>query len=57
MRVSAPDTNGEYSVVEIVSSPGDSTPMHVHQNEDEGTFWSWKARHVSRAATKHLMPL
>ena len=24
-----------YSVVEIVSSPGDSTPMHIHRNEDE----------------------
>jgi mannose-6-phosphate isomerase-like protein (cupin superfamily) len=35
IRVSATDTNGVYSVVEIVSSPGDSTPMHVHQNEDE----------------------
>src|SRR5258706_13349648 len=35
IRVAAADTNGAYSVVEIVSSPGDSTPMHVHQNEDE----------------------
>lgn len=35
IRVSAAETNGAYSVVEIVSSPGDSTPMHVHQNEDE----------------------
>jgi mannose-6-phosphate isomerase-like protein (cupin superfamily) len=35
IRVSAMDTNGAYSVVEIVSSPGDSTPLHVHQNEDE----------------------
>jgi hypothetical protein len=24
---------GAYSVVEVVSNPGDSTPMHVHQNE------------------------
>ncbi|MBB3458298.1 mannose-6-phosphate isomerase-like protein (cupin superfamily) [Rhizobium sp. BK313] len=35
IRVSAADTQGAYSVVEIVSSPGDSTPMHVHENEDE----------------------
>ena len=27
--------NGAYSVVEIISQPGDSTPMHVHKNEDE----------------------
>ena len=38
IRVSAAETDGAYSVVEIVSSPGDSTPMHVHQNEDEHTF-------------------
>jgi quercetin dioxygenase-like cupin family protein len=31
IRVSA----SAYSVVEIVSSPGDSTPMHIHRNEDE----------------------
>ena len=35
IRVSAMDTNGAYSVVEILSSPGDGTPLHVHQNEDE----------------------
>jgi mannose-6-phosphate isomerase-like protein (cupin superfamily) len=35
IRVSAAETNGAYSVVEIGSSPGDGTPMHVHQNEDE----------------------
>jgi mannose-6-phosphate isomerase-like protein (cupin superfamily) len=28
-------TNGAYSFVEIVSAPGDGTPLHVHQNEDE----------------------
>ena len=28
-------STGAYSVVEIVSSPGDSTPMHIHRNEDE----------------------
>jgi quercetin dioxygenase-like cupin family protein len=35
IRVSAADTNGAYSVVEIVAEAGDSTPIHVHQNEDE----------------------
>ena len=35
IRVAAAETNGAYSVVEILSNPGDSTPMHVHQNEDE----------------------
>lgn len=38
IRVAATETNGAYSVVEIFSHPGDSTPMHVHQNEDEHFF-------------------
>jgi quercetin dioxygenase-like cupin family protein len=33
--VSAKDTHGLYSLVEIVSDPGDGTPMHVHETEDE----------------------
>jgi mannose-6-phosphate isomerase-like protein (cupin superfamily) len=35
IRVSAADTDGSYSVVEIVADPGDRMPLHVHQNEDE----------------------
>ena len=35
IRVSAADTNGVYSLVEIVSDAGDGTPIHIHQNEDE----------------------
>jgi quercetin dioxygenase-like cupin family protein len=35
IRVSAKDTRGIYSLVEIVSDPGDGTPMHVHETEDE----------------------
>jgi mannose-6-phosphate isomerase-like protein (cupin superfamily) len=38
IRVPAADTNSVYSVVEIVSEPGDGTPLHVHQNEDEYLF-------------------
>jgi mannose-6-phosphate isomerase-like protein (cupin superfamily) len=38
IRVPAADTNGAYSVVEILSSPGDSTPMHTHMYEDEYIF-------------------
>ena len=34
-RVSARDTHGLSSLVEIVSDPGDGTPMHVHEREDE----------------------
>ena len=35
IRVSAKDTHGLYSLVEIVSDPGDGTPVHIHEREDE----------------------
>jgi len=35
IRVSAKDTHGLYSLVEIVSDSGDGAPMHIHEREDE----------------------
>jgi mannose-6-phosphate isomerase-like protein (cupin superfamily) len=35
IRVPATATNGCYSVTEILSNPGDSTPVHFHEKEDE----------------------
>jgi mannose-6-phosphate isomerase-like protein (cupin superfamily) len=35
IRIPASATNGCYSVTEILSSAGDSTPVHLHENEDE----------------------
>ena len=35
IRIPASATNGSYSVTEILSNPGDSTPVHLHENEDE----------------------
>ena len=35
IRVPAAETGGVYSIVEIISDPGDATPLHVHKNEDE----------------------
>ena len=35
IRVSAKDTRGLYSLVEILSDPGDGTPMHIHEREVE----------------------
>ncbi|SRR6266404_9529512 len=35
IRIPASATNGCYSVTEILSSPGDSTPVHLHENEGE----------------------
>ena len=47
IRVAAAETNGAYSVVEIFSHPSDSTPIHVHQNEDE-CFGRYRARRARR---------
>src|SRR3981189_969719 len=38
LRAPGTDTNGAYSLVEIVSDPDGGTPLHVHQNEDEHLF-------------------
>ena len=35
IHTSAGDTQGAFSVVEIISQPGDGTPVHIHRNEDE----------------------
>jgi quercetin dioxygenase-like cupin family protein len=35
IRVAAADTGGAFSIVEIVSAPGDGTPLHEHSKEDE----------------------
>jgi mannose-6-phosphate isomerase-like protein (cupin superfamily) len=35
IRVPAADTQGRYSIVEIVSNPGDGTSLHMHENEDQ----------------------
>jgi quercetin dioxygenase-like cupin family protein len=35
IRIPASATNGCYSVTEILLSAGDSTPVHLHEREDE----------------------
>lgn len=35
IHVDAAATKGVYSFVEILSDPGDGTPLHLHKNEDE----------------------
>jgi mannose-6-phosphate isomerase-like protein (cupin superfamily) len=35
IRTPSADTNGAFSVVEIISQPGDGTPIHLHRKEDE----------------------
>ena len=35
IRIPAAKTNGVYSVTEFLVQPDDSTPVHLHKNEDE----------------------
>jgi mannose-6-phosphate isomerase-like protein (cupin superfamily) len=44
---------GAYFVVEIVSSPGDSTPMHIHRNEDEHFIVLEATAHIALGRIGH----
>ena len=35
IRISSAETNGVYSMLEVVADPRNGVPMHVHDNEDE----------------------
>ena len=35
VRLSSADTNGAFAIIESVSAPGCSPPMHLHRNEEE----------------------
>jgi quercetin dioxygenase-like cupin family protein len=35
VRVSSEQTNGAYSMLEIVADPRNGVPMHIHDNEEE----------------------
>lgn len=35
IRIPGSATDDRYSITEILSSPGDSTPVHLHEREDE----------------------
>jgi|SRR5882757_110181 len=35
VRASSDETNGRYSVLELVAAPGCGPPLHIHQDEDE----------------------
>ena len=51
IRVAAAETNGAYSVVEILSHPGDSTPiMFIRMRTSTSSFW--KVPRASCAATR-----
>lgn len=38
IKASGKDTNGHFSLVEVVEHEGAAAPLHVHHNEDEA-FW------------------
>jgi quercetin dioxygenase-like cupin family protein len=35
IRITSKETNGAYSVLEVVADPRNGVPMHVHDNEEE----------------------
>src|SRR5215831_21262146 len=35
IRTSVKETNGIYTMLEIIADPRNGVPMHIHQNEDE----------------------
>lgn len=35
IKLTAKDTNGQYSLIEQNNNPGTGIPLHVHENEDE----------------------
>ena len=38
IKVTAADTGGQLSIIEVTEPPGSEAPLHVHHREDEG-FW------------------
>jgi len=38
IKATSKDTNGQFSVIEVVEHEGVEAPLHVHHNEDEA-FW------------------
>jgi mannose-6-phosphate isomerase-like protein (cupin superfamily) len=37
-RASASETDGQYTLLEVLCPPGLATPLHVHYTEDEGFY-------------------
>jgi hypothetical protein len=50
-----PATNGRYSVTEILSSPGDSTPVHLTRKRTS-TSSSWREPRGSYTGTRYSTP-
>jgi mannose-6-phosphate isomerase-like protein (cupin superfamily) len=38
VKAAAADTNGEYTLLEMLLPPGGASPLHVHYMEDEGFY-------------------
>jgi hypothetical protein len=55
IRIPASATDGCYSVTEILSSPGVSTPVHLHEKEDEHIL-GWRERRASCMGTRRSTP-
>jgi hypothetical protein len=55
IRIPALATDGSYSVTEILSSPGDSTPVHLHEKRTSRSS-SWRERHASCTGIRPSTP-
>ena len=38
IKATAADTGGAYTMLEVISAPGNGPPPHVHENEDEAFY-------------------
>src|SRR6185312_3781745 len=38
VRMTSEETGGAYAIVEITGAPGDTPPLHVHADDDEGFY-------------------
>ncbi|WP_368517298.1 cupin domain-containing protein [Rhizobium sp.] len=53
VRIGSPSTNGALSILEVTLLPGDGTPLHVHEREDE-TFRVLEGRMAFWCGEEHF---
>ena len=55
IKQSARETEGRYTLLEILDSPGTLVPLHIHHREDE-TFYLYEGSMRIRSAATCSMP-
>src|SRR5258708_17050144 len=51
IRTSVKETDGNFTVLEVVADPRNGVPMHIHQNEDEHFIVLYGTLHIANAHT------